>query len=380
MGDQPARTPTPAPAQEERTEWRSALLRFARYVAMRGIAVLITVGIGVYIAVWVSQIGGYADGFRRTEIRVAVAMSMRGNSEYQAMSQAEKEEYTAAVTQAAIAASGLNKPFFLRSFKHTAEALSLTLGRTRWAWGGMTASRETKEILLEALPMTLVLFGTANLITFFGSLLFALVLSRRYGGFLDRASAVLVPVFAAPPWFHGIFLIVIFAAVLRVLPYGGIVDIPPPATSAGYTLSFLKHMILPVTAWLLGTIPAAAYTGRAFFLIHSSEDFVELAKAKGLRASRVQRRYILRPVLPTIVTNFAFTLIVAWQGAVLTELIFNWPGLGRILFEAIGRFEAAIVIGAVVIFAYLLALTVLLLDIIYALVDPRVKLGGGERP
>jgi len=128
----------------------------------------------------------------------------------------------------------------------------------------------------------------------------------------------------------------------------------------------------------LGTIPFAVYTGRAFFLIHSSEDFVELAKAKGLRAGRVQRRYVLRPVLPTIVTNFAFMLIVAWQGAILTELIFNWPGLGRILFDAIGRFEVPVIIGAVVIFAYLLALTVLLLDVIYALVDPRVKLGGGE--
>jgi len=378
MPEEQAATLDPMPEAVDRGEGWKAFARFVRFVTVRGIAVLITAAIGVYIAVWVSQLGGYADEWRRDEIRAGVAMSMRGNREYQAMSYFEKLTYTEALTNAAIAASGLDKPFFLRSFKHTAEALSLNLGETRWMMTSVSGSHEVKEILLDGLPMTLVLFGTANLITFFVSLFFALVLSRRYGGFLDRASAVLVPVLSAPPWFHGIFLILIFAAVLRILPYGGIVDAPPPVTTAGYVLSFLKHMILPVTAWLLGTIPLAVYTGRAFFLIHSSEDFVELAKAKGLRASRVQRRYILRPVLPTIVTNFAFMMIVAWQGAILTELIFNWPGLGRILFDAIGRFEVPVIIGAVVIFAYLLALTVLLLDIIYALVDPRVKLGGGK--
>ncbi|MFC2078283.1 ABC transporter permease [Candidatus Bipolaricaulota bacterium] len=357
-------------------EWWVAVLGFSRYVGMRGIAVLITVAIGVYISIWVSQLGGYADELRRQNIRGGVAMSFRGSEQYAAMSADEKKAVTEAATAAAIAAADLDKPFIVRSIRHLAEALSLSLGNVRGALTGWSL-KSARDVLLEKLPLTLLLFGTANLITFFGSLFIALFLSRRYGSFLDRVSAFLVPVLAAPPWFHGILLILVFAAFARVLPFGGIVDAPFPTTTFGYFLSLLKHMVLPVTAWVLGTIPMSIYMSRAFFLIHSTEDYVELAKAKGLRAKTIQRRYILRPVLPTIITNFAFMLILAWQGAILTEHVFSWPGLGRVLFDAIQEFQVSMIIGAVVIFAYLLALTVLVLDILYALVDPRIRLGSG---
>jgi len=380
MTEQPARTPNEVTDMSRRGEWRRGLIRFARYVAIRGIAVLVTVAVGVYVAIWVSQLGGYADALRRNDIEGAVAMSFRGNEAYAAMSTSEKEAVMEQATIAAIHQAGLDRPFYQRSFKHLAEALSLTLGEVAGVMSHWGPARSAREMLLESLPLTLVLFGTANLVTFFGSLFLSLVLSRRYGSFLDRATVFLVPVLSAPPWLHGILLILVFAVIAGILPYGGIVDAPPPLTTFGYALSVLKHMILPVMAWVLGTIPLSIYVSRAFFLIHSAEDYVELAKAKGLRAHTLQRRYILRPVLPTVITNFAFTLIVAWQGAILTELVFNWPGMGRLLFEAIGAFEVPIIIGSVVIFAYLLALTVLVLDIVYALVDPRIRFGSGGNP
>jgi len=378
MTEQPAGSPNAAPGMAGKNEWVKTLARFARYVAFRGIAVLITVAIGVYVSVWLSQLGGYPDKLRRENIKGAVAMSFRGNEEYAAMSPDEKKAVMEAATAAAIAAADLDKPFIVRSFRYLGEALSLNLGEVTGPMVGWTP-RNTRDVLLEKLPMTLLLFGTANLITFFGSLFISLVLSRRYGSFLDRAAVFLVPVLAGPPWFHGILLILIFAAFAGVLPYGGIIDAPPPVTTFGHFLSLLKHMVLPVLAWVLGTIPLSIYMNRAFFLIHSAEDYVELAKAKGLRAKAIQRRYILRPVLPTIITNFAFMLIVAWQGAILTELVFSWPGIGRILFAAIQSFQVPMIIGAVVIFAYLLALTVLVLDILYALIDPRIRLGAGRK-
>jgi len=348
--------------------------RFARYLTLRSIAVLLTVAVGIYIAIWVSQLGGYADEWRRNMIRATVMVGFYKDPVYMSLSYFEKQEYTEDAIAAAIANAGLDRPFFLRSFQHFTEAVSLTLGEAK-VLSARSGSKDVKEILLEALPMTLLLFGTANLLSFFGGLFVALFLSRRYRGLFDRAAIVLVPALAAPPWFHGIFLIVIFAVVLHVLPYGGIVDAPPPPTTFAYALSMLKHMILPVLATVLGTMPFTVYSGRAFFLIHSSDDYVEMAKAKGLSAGRVQRRYVLRPVLPPILTNFTFTLIGAWQGAILTELIFNWPGIGRIMYMAIYQFEVPVIIGCAVIFAYLLALSVLLLDILYAVVDPRVKLG-----
>jgi len=111
-------------------------------------------------------------------------------------------------------------------------------------------------------------------------------------------------------------------------------------------------------------------------LIYSSEDYVEMAKAKGLSARDIQGNYILRPTLPTIITSFALLVIGSWIGAPIFETIFNWPGLGRALFQAVGLFDTPVIIGETVIFSYLLAITVFLLDLVYALVDPRVKVGG----
>jgi peptide/nickel transport system permease protein len=157
------------------------------------------------------------------------------------------------------------------------------------------------------------------------------------------------------------------------------VDAPPPESTLGYIGSLLKHMILPVGAILLHGIFVGVYQWRTFFLIYSSEDYVEMAKAKGLTARTIERRYILRPTLPPIVTSFALVLIYLWQGAIILETVFAWPGVGRLLFQAINIFDVPVIIGNVVLIAYLLVTTVFLLDIIYALLDPRVKVGGERR-
>ncbi|MGB9674187.1 MAG: ABC transporter permease, partial [Anaerolineales bacterium] len=185
----------------------------------------------------------------------------------------------------------------------------------------------------------------------------------------------LSPTSAAPPWFYGIFFILIFAAILKILPFGGMVDVPPPNNPLEYALSVLKHLILPASSLIISSLFLSIYNWRTFFLIYSSEDYVEMAKAKGLPQKDIERRYILRPTLPTIITNFALLLIGIWTGAIITETVFLWPGLGRTLYRAIGLFDIPVIVGSTIIYAYLLAITVFLLDFIYALVDPRVKVG-----
>jgi len=156
------------------------------------------------------------------------------------------------------------------------------------------------------------------------------------------------------------------------------VDAPPPEGRIEYALSVLKHMILPVMAITLSVLFISAYNWRTFFLIYSSEDYVEMAKAKGLSSREIERRYIMRPTLPTIITSFALLIIALWTGAPIFETVFQWPGLGRQLFMAVGLYETSVIVASTVIFAYMLAVTVFLLDFIYALVDPRVKVGGSQ--
>ena len=154
------------------------------------------------------------------------------------------------------------------------------------------------------------------------------------------------------------------------------VDSPPPSNPVDYSLSLLKHLTLPAVSLILSSIFLSIYNYRTFFLIYSSEDYVEMAKAKGLPSRDVEQRYILRPTLPNIITNFALLIITLWAGALFTETVFLWPGLGRTLYQAIGLYDIPIIVGSTIIYAYMLAMTVFLLDFIYSLVDPRVRVGG----
>jgi len=103
-----------------------------------------------------------------------------------------------------------------------------------------------------------------------------------------------------------------------------------------------------------------------------------MAKAKGLPSRDIENRYVLRPTLPTIITNFALLLIALWTGAIILETVFNWPGLGRLFYSAINIYDTPVIVGNTVIYAYLLALTVFVLDFVYVLVDPRVRITGGS--
>jgi peptide/nickel transport system permease protein len=354
------------PPEIDRSEWLRIAGRCFRYLAIRSIIVFLTVCVGIYAAIWVTNLGGAGDQSRRDDIEAMVAMSAM-NPNWRNFTREEREIAMQQMYRAAFIAADLDKPFFIRSFRYFREAFLLSPGD------------EVLEGLLEALPRTLLILGFANLITFFAGFFIALSLSRRYGSLIDRATTLLVPLFAAPPWFHGLFLIVIFAILLRILPFGGWLGASIPRTSLEYALTVMKHMILPIVACVLGTLPFAVYTNRALFLIHSTDDHVELARGKGLGARRLQRRYVLRPTLPAVITNFAFLALVAWESVILTEIVFNWPGLGSLVFGAIRSYNVAFVIGAVTMLAYLLGFTILFLDIIYVLVDPRIRVGGPAR-
>lgn len=351
------------------------LVRVVRYMAIRAVSLFFTVVIGVYLSILIANMGGYVDQIRKAQIREQVGASALADQGLRRLPPAEVRRIIDQRIELEEKRLGLDRPFIVRSFTYLKDALTLSLGRAERLTSDK-GSRQVRDVILERLPATLLLFGTADLIIFFVAIFAALFLSRRYGSFLDKLIIALAPTSAAPAWFYGIFLILIFASVLRVLPFGGMVDVPPPESAPAYALSVLKHLMLPIAAMLIGSLFIAIYNWRTFFLIYSSEDYVEVAKAKGLPSGAIERRYILRPTLPPIITSFAFTLISLWGGAIILETVFSWPGLGRLIFQAVGQFDTPVIIGSVVIYAYLLAVTVFLLDILYALVDPRVKLGG----
>jgi len=353
----------------------STFLRVIRYTGLRLVTLFITVVIGIYLTILIANMGGYVDNIMKGEITQSITQKAAASASMRSMSSDERAKLVQAEITLEENREGLNTPVAVRNFAYLSNALTLNLG-TAINMNSDSGSKSVRLIVLERLPATLLLMGTSELSLFFVSLFLALTLSRRYGSFWDKLIIILSPTSTPPAWFYGIFFILLFAAIFKLLPFGGLMDAPPPTNPIDLGVNVIKHLILPASALFISQFFLSIYNWRTFFLIYSSEDYVEMAKAKGLPPRDIERQYILRPTLPTIITQFALLLIGVWQGAIVTETVFEWPGLGRTFYQAIGLFDTPVIVGLTIIYAYLLAITVFALDFVYALVDPRVKVGG----
>ncbi|MCY3904491.1 MAG: ABC transporter permease [Caldilineaceae bacterium] len=361
----------------ESPQTQSTLARVVQYAGLRMVALFFTVLIGVYLTILIANMGGHVDEIRKGYIREQVAISVGFDDEFKNMTAEERRAHIGKLVALQEKRMGLDQPFFLRSFLFLWGAMTLNLG---WAdnMSSDSGSRQVRLIILERLPATLLLFSTSFLLNFLVGIFVALYLSLNYGSRLDRVIVGLAPTSAAPSWFYGLFFILLFSALLGWFPFGGLVSAPPPESIINYALSVLNHLVLPVIAIFFSSIFLGIYGQRTFFLIFSNADYVDMARAKGLSDRVVERRYIMRPTMPTIVTGLALSIIGLWFGSIVLETIFNYPGLGRLFYLASNIFETSVIVGSTVIYAYLLGITVFFLDIVYALIDPRVKVGGNQ--
>jgi len=340
----------------------------------RAIVLFLMVVVVTYVTILIANAGGYVDEIMISEIKLNVAQAVSANPLYKGLSVEERNKLIESLVKVEIKKRGLDQPFPIRSLIYLWNALTLDLGRSMYMTSD-TGSRLVRLIILERLPQTILLFTTATVLIFLIGMFGGLHLSRNFGSFLDKLVIYLSPTSAIPGWFYGIILILIFYSYLHVLPPGGMVDYPPPDEPLAYFLNVLKHMILPVTAWVVSGVFIEIYYNRSFFLTYSTEDYVEAARAKGVPPQQIERRYILRPALPPIITSFAFAVVLSWSGAIITETVFNWPGLGRTFATAIGFFDVPVIVGITVVFAYLIAITTFILEIVYGIVDPRIRAG-----
>jgi peptide/nickel transport system permease protein len=230
------------PKRESRRDSTSTFVRVARYSALRLVTLFATVVIGVYLTIMIANMGGYVDQILRGEIRERVTQMFVNSPTYRAMAPDARQQLLATAIAQEENRIGLNTPVAVRNFRYLLDALTLNLGRAQ----NMTSdsgSKEVRVIILERLPATLLLMGTSEISLFFISVFLALGLSRRYGTRWDKLIITLSPSSAAPPWFYGIFFILIFAAVLKILPFGGMTDSPPPANPVDFALNVLPHIL-----------------------------------------------------------------------------------------------------------------------------------------
>jgi peptide/nickel transport system permease protein len=217
-------------------------------------------------------------------------------------------------------------------------------------------------LVLERLPATMELTLAGLFLSTAVGVPLGVVAAAMRGSWLDKATmgfAVLGQ--GMPVFWLGILLILIFAADLHLLPSGG------RGTAA--------QLIMPTLTVALYTMARTARLTRSSMLEVLGQDFVRTAHAKGLANSTVLVRHALRAVAVSIVTIVGLTFSTLFGGAVITETIFSWPGVGRLLIQAVGFRDYPLVQAAVFVIALFVAVANLITDLLYAYLDPRIRYG-----
>ena len=225
----------------------------------------------------------------------------------------------------------------------------------------------------------MLLVTTATAITAIVGLSLGVKLATRVGSRMDRVVSLLSATSnAMPAWWAGILLILLTYIVLstfgvRIFPPGGMYSAPPPEGGLERFLDLLWHAALPVITLVLVSVGSWTYVVRTMVMNTAQEDFVTVARAKGLPERVVMRRHILRVAAPPILTGLVLGLASSVAGAILTETVFNWPGMGRLYYDAILAVDEAVVVALTFLFTLIYVTARFTLEVLYILVDPRVR-------
>jgi len=231
------------------------------------------------------------------------------------------------------------------------------------------------HLVLERLPATLVLMGTSLALAVAAGVVFGVTAARHVNRPADGAIAVLVLLsYATPTFWIGLMLIVLFSVKLGWLPTGGMMTIGAGLSGVGRVLDVAHHLILPAAS--LSLFYAAIYTRlmRASMLEVAGQDYVRTARAKGISERRVMYGHTLRNALLPLVTVVGVQVGSLLGGSVLVESVFGWPGLGRLAFEAVQQRDYNLLLGILLLSSLLVIAVNLVIDLLYAVLDPRIEL------
>ena len=234
--------------------------------------------------------------------------------------------------------------------------------------------RPVLEVIGERIPATLLLSVPSILLGYWAGIVIGLLAALNYRTWFDQAARVLSVVGnAIPSFWLGLMLILIFSVNLNLLPMSGMRDITQ--RSAGFNLlDSLPYMVMPVTVFALGIVSVISRYTRVQILEALAQDYVRTARAKGLSDRMVWLVHVLRNALIPIVTLLGVSIGFLLSGAVIIEQVFSWPGLGRLVIEAVSQRDYPVIMGSVIISAVMYILGLIFSDLLYGLVDPRIQL------
>jgi peptide/nickel transport system permease protein len=234
---------------------------------------------------------------------------------------------------------------------------------------GMSSSlfpETVTQIIGEHLPWTLGLVGIAVIISFFLGTLIGIVIGWKRGSWLDSVLPPILTFLSAIPYFWmALALVYVLGLVLNWFPIGDGYDLysTTPGWSLDFIASVVQHGFLPVLTIVLAALASWVLPMRNTMITTLSEDYVLMAQAKGLSEGRVMFRYAARNAILPSITSFSMSLGLIVGGSLLTEMVFNYPGIGLTLFNAVGNNDYSLIEGS------------FLSDVLNAILDPRVRQG-----
>ena len=280
---------------------------------------------------------------------------------------AADEQYVAELREA----FGLDQPVHIQLARYLANVAQLNFGFA------FHYNVPVLELIFERLPATLLLMISSLLIALVGGIVLGVTAARRVGTPWDGMITIMSLIgYATPLFWLGLMLVLVFSVKLQLLPSGGMSTIGAAMSPLESALDVGRHLVLP--AFTLSLFYMATYTRlmRAQMLEVFGMDFVRTARAKGISPDRVAYRHVLRNAILPLISLFGVQVGAVLGGAVVVEVVFGWPGLGRLAFDAIAQRDVNLLMG-ILFFSSLLVIVVnVLIDLLYVVLDPRIELAG----
>lgn len=263
---------------------------------------------------------------------------------------------------------GLDKPLPVQFVNYIKNAVKGDLG-----YSYRSNEPVTKLIGEKVFPTVLLTLTGALLAVVIGTLL-GVYAARNVGSVFDKIMCSLSYVIDATPGFWlGLMLILIFASTFKILPTAGMVDLRSNYKGVALVFDVAKHIILPVATLSVIQIPLYFRIARSSVLQTMSEDFIVTLRATGMKEGRIFNKYVLRNAIIPTITMFSLSLAFMITGVTLIEIVFAWPGMGRLMMDAIMKRDYPLLTGLYLIISISVSVVMILTDIVYAIVDPRIR-------
>jgi peptide/nickel transport system permease protein len=233
-----------------------------------------------------------------------------------------------------------------------------------------------KDLILSRFPATLLLMFTSLGVALAGGVILGVAAARRPGSLRDSVISVLALLgYSTPLFWFDPMLTVLMSVKLGLLPSSGMSTIGADFGPLGATLDVAKHLLMPALTLSLFYISTYTRLMRASMLEIFGMDFVRTAKAKGLNERQVAYRHVLRNAILPLVSLFGVQLGAVLGGSVVVEVVFGWPGLGTLAFDALFERDYNLLMGILFMSSVLVVLVNLAVDLLYSWLDPRIEVG-----